>query len=1268
MFAPGNSTISAIAIAPSKPPTEANRTIYIGLTGRADVVVFRKSTDGGKTFDNKIIPTLPLRYITSIAVAPRADNPKNEGKIVYVAFSGFNPERDDPARGLLAGHVFKSIDGGDTWVAIGGKKGGFASDLPDVPVNALVLDPAKPGKIYVGTDVGVFETTNDGATWSEVGEATLPNVAVFDLKLNNLTNTLYAATYGRGVWKLQTSCEVALSPNNLPNGKVGQNYAQTITAMNGTAPFMFDVDMTKLPPGLKLTPNSPNTAIITGTPTTAGTYDFIVTSTDALGCAGSRAYRIIIGLAGSITFSPNQLPDATQGIAYNQSFTAEGGQPTYTYMLTEGSLPSGLNLSPLGGITGTPTESGVFTFSITLTDAQNNTIKQDYTIKVVSNCASISLSPTTLQTGKTRIDYAQPLIASGGNAPYRFAITSGSLPGGLKLSENGFISGTATTVGNFTFVVTVTDANNCTFSQGYNLTIFDNILVLPETLPNGRVGDFYNLPIIANGGAGNYTFTIDSAPSGFSLSSSGQFSGTPDTAGKFSFTVTAKDRNGLTGSRTYTIIICGNIFFNQSSLLPNATINAQYQQSITADGSGAPYNFSVQNGLPTGLTISPNGLITGKPIASGNFLFSVIATDANGCQGFQNFSLTVDCLPISISPGTIADAMVDMAYNQSIKASGGLAPYKFTSDNPLPDGLMISSSGVISGIPRLSGVFTIVITVTDNANCSNKQFYNLKINKSVTCPKIGVSPLKLPDATASLAYAQNVIGTGGQAPYSFALIGTIPPGLSFSANGLLSGTPTTQGTFSFSIVAKDVNECVGSQNFTLVVAPKPCPSISLSPGTLPNATIALAYSQTVIASGGQAPYTFTSTGQLPSGFTLSSSGLISGTTNVQGSFTFTVIAKDANNCTGSQTYTVNVNCPIITFSPSSLSSGTINTLYSQNISANGGQAPYIFSLTGALPNGLVLSSSGVISGTPTTLGTFSFTINVKDANNCTNSQAYVLTIAAPTCPTITLSPNSLPNGTMGIAYNQSVVASGGQSPYSFAASGNIPLGLNLSSIGILSGIALSQGSFSFTITATDANNCTGSQSYSIVILPPPCPTIILNPSSLPNGAVNSSYSQSISASGGQAPYTFTVSGIIPPGLSFSASGLLSGTPTTQGTFGFMVTAKDVNNCSASRSYTITITAPACPTIILDPTSLPGATETVEYSQTITASGGVAPYSFTLTSGVLPPGLSLSGTGTISGTPTQSGTFSFIIKATDNNGCFGTQSYTLEVGVTSQKGK
>lgn len=161
-------------------------------------------------------------------------------------------------------------------------------------------------------------------------------------------------------------------------------------------------------------------------------------------------------------------------------------------------------------------------------------------------------------------------------------------------------------------------------------------------------------------------------------------------------------------------------------------------------------------------------------------------------------------------------------------------------------------------------------------------------------------------------------------------------------------------------------------------------------------------------------------------------------------------------------------------------------------------------------------------------------------------------------------------------------------------------------------------------------------------------TVTISPATIPNGMVGLSYTTTITASGGISPYVFSVpTGTLPAGLTLgSSSGVLSGTPTTAGssTFTVQVADSETSPATATQSYTVTVV----PTFAITTTNLSAANIGVSYTGTLTATGGVAPYTWAVTTGSLPAGLTLnSATGVISGTPTSAGSVTFTVTATDS---------------------
>ena len=221
----------------------------------------------------------------------------------------------------------------------------------------------------------------------------------------------------------------------------------------------------------------------------------------------------------------------------------------------------------------------------------------------------------------------------------------------------------------------------------------------------------------------------------------------------------------------------------------------------------------------------------------------------------------------------------------------------------------------------------------------------------------------------------------------------------------------------------------------------------------------------------------------------------------------------------------------------------------------------------------------------TPVGTYDLYVSLYydvDGNNTITGSDLALTLVSSpgavnivaSCPTIALSPTSLPAGSVGAAYTQTVTASGGTAPYTYSVSaGSLPAGLSLSSsTGVISGTPTATGSSGFTIRAVDAAGCTGTRAYTIDIS---CPAITVSPGLLPAGTEGVGYNIDLSAGGGTPPYTFSVcAGGLPPGLNLSPGGNLTGFPTTPGTYTSWICASDANSCLGARIYTILIRARA----------------------------------------------------------------------------------------------
>ncbi len=211
--------------------------------------------------------------------------------------------------------------------------------------------------------------------------------------------------------------------------------------------------------------------------------------------------------------------------------------------------------------------------------------------------------------------------------------------------------------------------------------------------------------------------------------------------------------------------------------IPGGQPGVPYSQMLTASGGTAPYTFSAP---PTdGLTLDANGLLHGTPTLAGTFFFPVKATDANNCTGTQNYSLTINCPPITVNPPTLPDGQFGAPYNQMFTASGGLSSYTFSlSDGVLPDGLALTSDGKLTGIPINAGSFTFTIKATDNGDCVGVRQYTLVIAGADLSIMKGDAPDPVV-AGNNLTYTLSVNNAGPSPGHNVVVTDPLPPGLMF---------------------------------------------------------------------------------------------------------------------------------------------------------------------------------------------------------------------------------------------------------------------------------------------------------------------------------------------------------------------------------------------------------------------------------------------------------------------------------------------------------
>jgi hypothetical protein len=878
----------------------------------------------------------------------------------------------------------------------------------------------------------------------------------------------------------------------------------------------------------------------------------------------------------------------------------------------------------------------------------------------------------SLSASSVTLDAGQSFMVSSkleGSPVVTWALSSAACSG----SQCGSLSSTTGTSVTYTAPAGITSQLKLTLMAGVTGTQNSStvsITVNPDptisgTPPVGTVGTSYTTTLTAAGGTAPLKLSVLSGalPDGLSFNAAtGVISGTPTTVENSSFTVQVIDSSDIPDAVTApeTIVISTGSGSGQSGPLtviggnpPAGTVGVAYTTSLSATGGTVPYTWSVLSGaLPAGLTLgATSGVIAGTPTTQGVANFTAQVKDATGTTASAAFSITINAA--SGPGGTLTltspvGATVGVPYSGTIGVSGGTGPYTCVVSGTLPAGL--SANGcVISGTPTAPGTSTITVTATDSGNPPLTT--TGPVTLTVAPAAITLTLSSPPNATVGTPYTGSVGVAGGTAPYACVITGTLPAGLT-ATSCAISGTPTVAGTANLNVTATDSSNPAATTTgaVTLIVSPAP---VVLTLSSPPNATVGTPYTGTVGVAGGASPYACVITGTLPAGLTANSC-VISGTPTVAGMANLNVKATDSSSPTATTTgmVTLTVLPAGVVLTISSPPNATVGTPYTGSVGVGGGSAPYSCVITGTLPAGLTANNCA-ISGTPTVAGTANLTVKATDSNNpAATTTGPATLVVSPAAAALTLS--SPPNGMVGTLYNGSVGVGGGTGPYNCVITGALPAGLTANSCAI-SGTPTAAGMANLSVKATDSSSPAVTTTGPVTLtITPASATLTL--SSPPNATVGTLYNGSVGVAGGTGPYSCVITGTLPAGLTANSCAI-TGTPTTAGTANLTVKATDSGSPAATTTGPVTLTVLPIPALSLTG-SLPNATVNVAYSQTLAATGGVGPYTYTKTAGTLPPGITLSSNGVISGTPTAVGASSFTVTATDSEGTPQTASLPL----------
>ncbi|MBK8416191.1 MAG: SprB repeat-containing protein [Bacteroidetes bacterium] len=1025
------------------------------------------------------------------------------------------------------------------------------------------------------------------------------NVTITDA---NGCTTSATATISQPAGSLAASLTVSQNVNCFG----GSNGALDLTATGGTTPYSY------------VWSNGATTEDISGLAT--GVYT--VTVTDANGCIASQSALISQPTAALSATSNNVQPvlcfAGTNGAI---DITVAGGTTPYSYNWSNGATTEDITGLAAG------------TYTVTITDANGCTATLTETISqpaaALTSAASVTSNVSCFSGSNGGID----LTVNGGTAPYSYNWSNGSTSEDLS----GLAAGT--------YTVTITDANGCQDQATATITEPSNALsssITSTQQVNCFAGNNGSIDLTVNGGTSPYNYVWSNGATTQDIS--GLVAGT--------YTVSITDANGCTDAQTVVIS-------EPSAALAVSSTNVQPvlcfagsngSIDITVTGGTAPYSFNWSNGATSE---DQSGLTAGS--------YTVTVTDANGCTATLTETIAQPSAALAASTTVTANISCFSGNNGAIDltVTGGTAPYTFVwSNGSTTEDITGLSSGTYNvtitdangcienataTISQPAGSLAASLTVSQNVNCfgGNNGALDLSVNggtipysfvwsngattEDISGLATGVYTVTVTDAngciasqsalisqpTAALSATSNNVqpvlcftGTNGAIDITVAG-GTTPYSYNWS-NGATTEDISGLAAGTYTVTITDANGCTATLTETISQPAAALSATGVNDQEV-NCFAGADGAASVVVTGGTSPYTYLwSNGEITQAIT----GLIAGT--------YSVTVTDINGCTTNAS--VVISEPSASLSAALTSSQNVNCFGGNNgaidITVTGGTAPYVY----AWSNGSTTEDlSGLAAGT--------YSVTITDVNACTTTLS--ATIAEPVgalnvsvAGTIDIACFAGDNGAIDITVVD------GTAPYTYIwSNGSVTEDLTDLAAG------------TYTVTVTDANGCTGTQSITLNQ-----PAAALNATAITAGNIScfsgNNGSIDVTVTGGTAPYSFMWNnGAVTEDLSALAAGT------------YTVSITDANGCVFVTSATITQPAGALTTslsIVQNVQCFAGADGSLD----LTASGGTLPYTFNWSNGATTEDISNLAAGT------------YTVTVTDSNGCISSQTATISQPVAA----
>lgn len=537
----------------------------------------------------------------------------------------------------------------------------------------------------------------------------------------------------------------------------------------------------------------------------------------------------------------------------------------------------------------------------------------------------------------------------------------------------------------------------------------DPALEIDAEVPEGRVGEVYSATFEVTG-ASSPKWAIEGLPEGLRFTpdaTRAEVEGVPEAAGTFAGAVRVTDGE-REARRAFVIVVRPGSITIVTESLPAATAEVPYVATIEAVGGSGERTWRVE-GLPEGFSAMADDavVIRGTPSEIGTSSIEVHVADASG-EDMQTLDLVVAATSLVLDDTVIPVGYVDTPYRAPLHATGGRAPYTWTIDQG-PAGITVDDTATatcaVIGTPQSVGRASVVVRVQDRDGASATGTFTLDVTEG----PLEILTSTLTDAWYDHAYGTTIAFRPGVGAHTWTITNGAPPaGLRLVVSGSearIEGTPTDLRTGVFTLEVEDERGQIDTQRFMLFVTPDP--PLVITTLSLPTVEVGLPVELPIAAAGGATPYTWMTSGTLPTGLEVDAIG--TPTTFVRGVPTrleredVEVTVLDRNGRRASRRFTIEVTpsvqpLSIVTTSPPSGS--TCHDYLFELEGAGGSRTDYVWSLLqGSLPNGIVFDADDALFvGVPQVTGSFPFVIGLTDGVGESTTASMTLEVTASSGP------------------------------------------------------------------------------------------------------------------------------------------------------------------------------------------------------------------------------------------------------------------------------